>query len=287
MPDLLLHKVALVTGASRGIGRAIARRLASEGATVIVTARSLERADAYPGTLQETVDLIEADGGRAIALAADLEKPAQRDALVARAVAAGGALDILVNNAGVADYAPTATMSMSTFDATVDHYLRAPFALIQQAVPEMRRRGAGWIVMLGSCTALPPTRPYDFFARSGGATVYAAVKAAVHRFTQGLAAELLEDNIAVNSVAPSTAIRTPGAERFTPADYPTEPVEYLAETALALCHRPASEGTGLGTYSLHFPLAQGLEVRTLDGRHTLPPPGIPGHAYATISMTGE
>ncbi|QDX82435.1 oxidoreductase [Denitratisoma sp. DHT3] len=285
--NLLQDKIALVTGASRGIGRAIARRLASEGATVVVTARSLDRAGEFAGTLHETVALIEAAGGRAIALAADLEKPAERDGLVARTVRAAGGLDILVNNAGIADYAPTAEMPMAMFDATLDHYLRAPFALIQQAVPEMRRRGAGWIVMVGSCTALPPGKPYDIFARLGGATVYAAAKAAVHRFTQGLAAELQADDIAVNAVAPSTAISTPGADRWTPADYPTEPVEYLAETALALCHRPAAERTGLVTYSLHFPLAMNLPVHSLDGRELLPPPVIPPYAHTGISGTGE
>ena len=284
---LLENKVALVTGASRGIGRAIARRLASAGATVVVTARSLDRTGQFAGTLAETAALIEANGGRAIALAADLENPIERDGIIARAVEACGGLDILINNAGIADYAPVATMPMAMLDATLDHYLRAPFALIQQAIPAMRRRGGGWIVMLGSCTALPPTKPYDLFARHGGATVYAAVKAAVHRFTQGLAAELLDDNIAVNSVAPSTAISTPGADRFTPADYPTERVEYLAETALALCHLPAAQRTGLVAYSLHFPLAHDLPIHSLDGRTRLPPPTIPEHAYAGISATGE
>lgn len=279
-------RIALVTGASRGIGRAIAQRLASAGATVVVTARSLDRAGAHAGTLAETVALIESAGGRAIALAADLESLAERDTLVARTVEAAGGLDILVNNAGFADYAPTTSMSISTFDVTIDHYLRAPFALIRHAVPVMKDRGAGWILMLGSVTALPPSRPYDVFARHGGSTVYAAIKAAVHRFTQGLAAELQEDGIAVNCVAPSTAISTPGAAMFIPADYPTEPVEYLAETALALCHRPAAECTGVVAYSLHYPLATGLPVHGLDGRGLLPPPVIPAYAHPDIPTYG-
>lgn len=283
----LTGKVALVTGASRGIGRGIAQRLAAAGATVVVTARSLDSAVAMPGTLAETVSLIERAGGRAIALAADLENPRERDALVQRAVDAAGGLDILINNAGVAHYATVDKMPMSMFDLTIEHYLRIPFALSQAAIPVMRARGAGWIVNIGSVTAQPPLRPYYDWERVGGATVYAAVKAALNRFTQGLAAELENDNIAVNLVGPSTAISTPGADRFTPEDYPTEPVEYLAETALALCHLPARERTGLLTHSLHFPLAMQLPVFSLDGRTQLPAPTIPAWAHPAINPTGE
>ena len=285
-PDLN-GKIALVTGASRGIGRAIAQRLATAGATVVVTARSLDSAVALPGTLMETVALIEAAGGKAIPLAADLENPAQRDGLVARAAAAAGGLDILINNAGMAHYATVENMPMNMFDLTVDHYLRVPFALAQAAIPFMRQRGGGWIVNVGSVTALPPFKPYDDWARFGGATIYAAIKLAVGRFTQGLAAELERDNIAVNQVGPSTAISTPGADRFTPEDYPTEPVEYLAETALALCHLPASQRTGLVTYSLHFPLSQGFPVYSLDGKTELPRPAIPAYAHPGIAADGE
>lgn len=282
----LRGKVALVTGASRGIGRAIAQRFASEGATVVVSARSLDRSPDGEGTLQETVDLIRATGGQAIALTADLEVPAERDALVGRAVAAAGALDILVNNAGYAEYSRVESMPMAMYERTLCHYLQVPFALSQAAIPHLRQRGAGWILNLGSVTALAPVRPYTDFERHGGIAVYAAVKAAINRFTQTLAAELQADGIAVHSVAPSTAIRTPGGGRFIPDDYPTEPVEYLVETALALCQQPASACTGLVTHSLHFPLAQQLTVRTLDGQGTLPPPTIPAWAHPDIVGAG-
>ncbi|GAB3626814.1 short-chain dehydrogenase [Pandoraea terrae] len=279
-------KIALITGASRGIGRAIAQRFAAEGATVIVTGRSLDQSVVLPGTLAETVALITQAGGRAIALAADLEKPDERDTLVARAADAAGGLDILVNNAGLAEYSRVETMPLSMFERTLDHYLRTPFTLSQAAIPLMRARGAGWILNLSSVTALAPIRPYNVFDSDGGATVYAAVKAAVSRFTQGLAAELAADNIAVNSVAPSTAIRTPGAAQYIPAAYPTEAVEYLAETALALCHLPAKERTGLVTHSLHFPLACQLPVYSLDGRELLPPPTLPEVAHPHIVPSG-
>ncbi len=272
-------KIALVTGSSRGIGRAIAQRLASAGATVVVTARSVHEAAAgrrfqsehvVPGTLQETVALIEQAGGRAIALGADLEDAAERDSLVERAVEAAGGLDILVNNAGFADYARIESMTLDTFDRTLTHYLRVPFVLTRNAIPFMKAKGEGWIVNIGSITAMPVARPFPDYQRAGGDTVYAATKAALNRFTQGLAAELVDSNIAVNLVGPSTAIRTPGASALIPDSYPTEDVEYLAETVLAMSHLPAAERTGLLAFSMHYPWAANLQVMSLDGTTPFP-----------------
>ena len=286
MGNLLQNKIALVTGASRGIGRALAQRLAAEGATVVVSARSLDNAGAYEGTLRETVGLIEGQGGKAYAVVADLERDDELDSLVPQAVKLAGGLDILIHSGGQADYAPTVDMAHDAFDRTVSHYLRAPFRLYQYAVPEMRKRGAGWIVTLGSVTALPVARPYDEFSMYGGATVYAAIKAAVHRMAQGLAAELLNDNIAVNTLSPSTAIRTPGASGYIPAEYPTERIEYIAETGLALCHLPPTERTGLTAYSLHFPLHHQIPVLTLDGKQRIEDPQLPAYAHPAIDSSG-
>lgn len=278
----LQGKVALITGASRGIGRAIAQRLASAGATVVVTARSVDQSAEFPGTLAETVSLIEQAGGRAIALRADIESVEDLKTLVPRTVEAAGRLDILVNNAGIAHYARVEEMPLEMFDLTVQHYLRAPFILCQEAIPLMRANGGGWIVNIGSVTAQRPIQPWGDWERLGGATVYAAIKLALNRFTQGLAAELENDNIAVNVVGPSTAISTPGADRFTPEDYPTEPVEYLTETVLAMCQLPASERTGVIAHSLHFPHREKLPVYSLDGREQLPPPEIPAYSHPDI-----
>jgi NAD(P)-dependent dehydrogenase (short-subunit alcohol dehydrogenase family) len=290
-------KVALVTGASRGIGRAIAQRLASAGATVVVTGRSATapaagtrygQAHIMAGTLAETVALIEAAGGKAIAVPADLENLEDCKALVGRAAdAAGGRLDILVNNAGFVDFAPLATMSFETFERTLTHYIRAPFLLSQAAIPFMRAAGAGWIVNIGSQDSLPPGRPYPDHEKTRGYHLYAAAKAAINRLTQGVAAELIDENIAVNVVGPSTAIRTPGADSLIPAEFPTENVEYLAETVLAMCHLPAAERTGLISFSMHFPYHHQIEVRSLDGKSVLPRQAPPAWSNPAISASGE
>lgn len=294
MSELLSGRTALVTGSSRGIGRAIALRLAAEGATVAVTARSRAAsssvrggaATTLPGTIGETVELIEAAGGRAFPVTADLEDSGQRDGLIDEVLDRAGRIDILVNNAGFADYSPVQDMSMETFDRTVEHYLRTPFVLTKAVVPHMREQGVGWIVNIGSVTGLAPVRPYRDYNKTSGDVVYASCKAALHRFTQGVAAELLDANIAVNCVGPSTAVRTPGAAQLIPDGFPTEPVEYLAETVLAMCHLPAAERTGLVAFSLHFPWSQRLPVHSLDGTSVLPPLPPPPSANPNIRAAG-
>ncbi|BBZ69457.1 SDR family NAD(P)-dependent oxidoreductase [Mycobacterium paraseoulense] len=294
MSELLSGRTALVTGSSRGIGRAIARRLAAAGATVAVTARSHAAsssvrgpaATTLPGTVGETVELIEAAGGKAFAVAADLEDAGQRDGLIDAVLDRAGRIDILVNNAGFADYALVEDMSLETFDRTVEHYLRTPFVLTKATVPQMRKQGAGWIVNIGSVTGVAPVRPYRDYNKTSGDVIYASCKAALHRFTQGVAAELLDANIAVNCVGPSTAVRTPGAAQLIPNGFPTEPVEYLAETVLAMCHLPAAERTGLVAFSLHFPWSQQLPVHSLDGTAVLPPLPPPPTANPNIRAAG-
>jgi NAD(P)-dependent dehydrogenase (short-subunit alcohol dehydrogenase family) len=283
VPKLFSGKTALVTGSSRGIGRSIAQRLAAEGATVVVTGRSLDTPVRDPGTLRETVALIEEAGGRAIPIACDLNQQDQVERLVAQATEAAGPIDILINNAGIADYHPFDRMPLEVFDRTVSNYLRVPFILIKAVLPQMRERGQGWVVNIGSATAQAPQKPYSVFDTDMGATIYGTMKAAVNRFTQGTAAELLKYNIAVNMVAPSTAIITPGARQYIPEDYPGENVAYLVQCVVELCQRSAVERTGVLAHSMHYPAKHGIAVMDLDGVTPLPPAEIPAWSHPNIT----
>ena len=264
-------RVAVVTGASRGIGLAIARRFAAAGAHVAVVARSLDASSTFPGTLAETVRLIEDAGGKALPIRADITLAEDRGRLVEEVRAQLGRIDVLVNNAGTASYSPAADLSAEDYDYTMAQYFRAPFELSQRVIPGMPASGGGWILNIGSATARHPEGPpYTESARTLGLVLYASAKAALHRLTTGLAAELHEVGIAVNSLAPVAAVRTPSVEAagVLSPDRPgvVEPVEFIAEAALALCAGDPRTLTGRVAYSSPLLTELGRTVRTLDAR---------------------
>ena len=196
------RRVAIVTGASRGLGLAIALRLAEEGARVAVTARTLEPDPKYPGTLAETVAAIEAAGGEAVAIQADLSKPADRARVVEETERRLGPVDILVNNAAVTFLLPVADFPEKRFRLMFELQVRAPFELAQLVLPGMRERRRGWILNVTSRAGVNPIGPpFEKLHVAGGFTVYGMCKAALDRFTTGLAAEVHADGIAVNALA--------------------------------------------------------------------------------------
>lgn len=246
----LAGRVALVTGASRGIGVAIARRLAMAGASVAVTARSLDPHPKLPGTLRDTVAQMTGDG-RSLAVVGDLSVPAERERIVQEVEAELGPITILVNNAARAFFEPAHAISDKRWRLSLELNLLAPLDLIQRVVPGMRAAGAGWIVNLSSASTVHPAGPpWNEFARKSG--TYAAAKAAVERLTIGLAAELHDDGIAVNTLAPVAAVYTEAAAQMgrMPSDpSQIEPEEVIAEAALALCSCDPGALTGRITYS--------------------------------------
>jgi len=204
--------VALVTGTSRGLGKAIAHRLAGEGATVALTARTMDPDPKYQGSLRQTLEEIEASGGVAIAIQADLSKGEDRDRLFGEVVERVGAPDILVNNAAVTFLRPLDEFPDRRVRLMMEMHVVAPLHLAQLAIPAMRERGSGWILNVTSVGGdLPDGPPFSDFDRSAGFGIYGTVKAALNRLTKSLAAELYDDGIAVNAAAPTTPIHAHGS----------------------------------------------------------------------------
>lgn len=237
--------VALVTGSSRGLGKAIAQRLAAEGATVALTARTLEPDAKYEGSLSQTRDEIIAAGGRAVAVQADLSSGADRERLFAEVVEAVGAPDILVNNAAVTFLRPLDGFPEKRVKLMLEMHVVAPLHLSQLAIPAMRERGRGWILNLTSVGGdLPAGPPFDDFDTSAGFGIYGTAKAALNRLTMSLAAELYADGIAVNAAAPSNPVATPGAGTLDLAKVDTEDIALIVETAFTLCTGDPATLTG-------------------------------------------
>ena len=249
---ILDGKVAIVTGASRGIGAEIARQFGREGAAVAVAARTTETGTSpLPGTIAETVEQIRAAGGTAVPIRADLSRPEDRERLVAETTRQLGPPDILVSNAAVTYFTRVEDFTARRFQLMFDVQVEGPFHLAQLVIPAMREKGRGWILNISSIAARHPAMPPTGWASRGG-TVYGMCKAALERFSTGLAAELYDDDIAVNALSPTKVVPTPGTlfHHLTSEDDPNnEPPSVMAEAALRLCSGEPKTLTGRIAYS--------------------------------------
>lgn len=261
-------RVALVTGASRGIGAAIARRLAAEGAQVVGLA-SPRSATALEAVMADIV----ASGGRARGVVADLAEDAAREGLMDRVAAAFGAVELLVNNAaGISAYASPGSIDLPARRRMLALNLDAPVDLIQQALPAMRTRGWGRILNIGSEMARQPPVPYPGPARFVHSLGYYGVsKAALHRYTEALAAELHGSGITANVLLPYKIVATEAAAAVVAQSaerHPDwiEPVEVMAEAATWLMAGPLSGQVAVSRTLLHQAQAP---VHALDGRTLL------------------
>jgi NAD(P)-dependent dehydrogenase (short-subunit alcohol dehydrogenase family) len=232
-PEDLTGRTALVTGATSGIGRAVAFRLAADGADVIAVGRDAERG-------RRTVDEIAANGGRARFVSADISDPASVSALVEHAEE----VDILVNNAGLALWGPTDALDVEDFDALFATNVRGPYFLVAALAPRMARRGAGSIVNIGSMAGrvgLP------------GSAAYGATKAALESMTRAWATEFSPHGVRVNSVAPGPTYTAAGTKEQMDAYAPSLPLNRvadpgeIAELIVFLASSRASFATG-GTF---------------------------------------
>jgi NAD(P)-dependent dehydrogenase (short-subunit alcohol dehydrogenase family) len=256
--------VALVTGASRGIGLSIAQRFARAGAAVAVSARTVEPGESrFEGSLTETVASIAGRGGTAIAVVADLGVPDDRPRLVEEVTAQLGPIDVLVNNAAVTWFAPVETFDLHRYDLMFDVQVKAPFELAQLVLPSMRERGRGWILNISSGAARHPQGP-PYERRLQGGAVYGMCKAALERFTTGLASEVYDNGIAVNVLSPAGIVPTPGVvhhKLIRPGmEAFVEPPEVIAEAAFALCSGDPAALTGRVAYSRPLLDELGIDV---------------------------
>ncbi|MDO8365009.1 MAG: SDR family NAD(P)-dependent oxidoreductase [Actinomycetota bacterium] len=240
-PGRLAGRVAIVTGASRGIGKAIAFAFGQEGAAVAVVARSEAQWDPrLPGTIHDTVAEIEAAGGTAVAVPADLAQPAEVDGIVERVHALLGPVSILVNNAALTvpgrprpagsepasaarpagDATPTqkptrigasfVDFPLKGFRQHFEVGLFAGYRLMQLALPDMIAAGSGSIVNISSVAGfIPGEGPYPL-GTSSGLAAYGGNKAALHHLSQCVACEVQQYGIAVNVLSPSEPVITPG-----------------------------------------------------------------------------
>ena len=212
-------KVAVVTGASKGIGAAIAQELAGEGAAVVVNYAN------SPGSAEAIVAKIKADGGQAKAVRADVSKPAEARQLIDAALSAFGRVDILVNNAGVYEFSPLAEISEEHYNRIFDLNVKGLLFATQAAAGAFDERG-GSIINISSL-ASQMSVPH--------AAVYSATKAAVDSFTRTLAAELGPRKILVNSILPGP-VETEGTHAM--AGFDALSAEFVPRTPLGRIGQP-------------------------------------------------
>ncbi len=247
-------KSVIVTGASRGIGAEIARLFAEEGGNVACVARTLKEGDhVLEGSLEHTVNTIREAGGEATAITADISDYDQCVRAVEQAREKYGPIDVLVNNAALTYFIPIKDYPISKWHRSIGVNFHAPFYFSQLVLQDMLPRKAGSIVNISSGAAIGPGRgPYAEAGRGGG-TLYGAEKAALERFTQGLAQEVYADGISVTCVSPSQVVPTPGTVHHhlvTGMDDPRgEHPILMAKSALLLATEPLDKVTGRVTYS--------------------------------------
>ena len=213
-------KVALVTGGSKGIGLAIAQALAAAGTSVVITGRD-------QATLDRAVKSVP-EGTSIRAVRADVQNHAEAARAVDEAVKTFSGLDILINNAGVGGFMNVADMSVSDWDRTIGTNLSGVFYCTRAALPELRRRGGGWIISISSLASKN--------AFAGGAA-YCATKAGLNAFSEALMQEVRHDNIRVSCILPGS-VATGFGGRDVGADWKLAP-EDVAEVVIDLLEHPA------------------------------------------------
>ncbi len=233
-------KVAIVTGASRGIGKGLALGLARAGAAVACAARTeTEQPGGLPGTIHATVEAIRSAGGEAIAVRCDIGSPDDVYALMETTASKLGRIDVLLNNAMTPTRGLFEESSLEMWDESMTVNVRSLFTTCQAVLPHMKRQGGGSIINVSSGAASS-----DMEGLPPGFLVYAVAKAALERFTTALALELRPHNVAVNALRPG-AVKTEMAVSELGEDYDWSAWTGPEAVVPAVLHLAAQDASGL------------------------------------------
>jgi citronellol/citronellal dehydrogenase len=266
----LRGKTLFITGASRGIGLAIALRAARDGANIVIAAKTREPHPKLTGTIFTAAEEVTKAGGEALPLVVDVRDEAQVKAAIDAAVARFGSLDIVVNNASAVSRTPVADTDMRRFDLMHQINTRGTFMVSKYAIPHLAKADNPHILM----NSPPPDMQEKWFA---GSTGYSIAKFGMSLVVLGLAGELRAQGIAVNALWPRTTIATAaiknllGGERVMRM---SRSPEILAEAAYRIFHKPAKSFTGNFLIDDSFLFGEGVtdfERWRIDPREPLAP----------------
>jgi citronellol/citronellal dehydrogenase len=242
----LKDAVAVVTGASRGLGEAISLELASAGAAVVVVARTeVEKDPRLPGTIYHTVDKIKEMGGKALAVRADISNEQDVDNLQEAALAAFGHVDVLVNNAGISIPGPLLEIPIKRWDLVWRVNVRAAIDCAQAFLPSMIERRQGTVIFMSSAMAE---------MTGDGNLPYVMTKMALRKLASGLAEEVRSSNIKVFSLSPTGLVATPGVlhtggmRLVEESGFVVEPAEAIGQAVVHLASRVPIQESGRHFY---------------------------------------
>ena len=243
-------RVAMVTGASRGVGKALALRLAAEGCDVVVAAKTVAPDPKLPGTIEETAHEIEALGRRALAAQLDVRDDLAVERVVKQALQHFGQVDFLVNNAGALYWRSVAETEMKRFDLVMGVNARGAFACTRHVLPSMLARKFGHILMLS-----PPVEP-----RAGaGKVAYALSKFGMTLVAQGVAEEVRGKGVAANALWPATMIESQATIRWGLGDRTLwRTPEIVADAVVAIFAKPPDTMTGQALIDEDFLRGEGV-----------------------------
>jgi NAD(P)-dependent dehydrogenase (short-subunit alcohol dehydrogenase family) len=208
----LKDKIAIVTGSSRGLGKAIAIGLAREGANIVVAARTETDNAKLPGTIYQTAEEIRSLGQQACPVRCDVTDERSVVDMAQQALKQFGHVDILVNNAGIAFYHPVVETPLKRWELVLRVNITGAFLCSREVIPAMIKQGSGSIINISSLAASEESEN----AAVPTGLAYAVSKAALDRFTRGLAAEVKQHNIAVNALKPRRVVDTEGMRFWMP-----------------------------------------------------------------------